>query len=258
MESPFPLSISPASKFLSYFETLLSSILYFYLSFENYPPPPPRLYSLIPPGFLVTINSSPFCLPFPSILNLRCFTSPIPPAFQLQLITFTFSFVLLPSFLKPTPPSIVYCTRFLMWRHYQPWDDDALPNRTKLINYSWINTPSESSSSLLTHKRIIIYIDFSQFSLNYIFTAFLLLFPLYREHFFFTLSSSLYVIDILCCSSTHYLVYPQPPPSLPSLSTLRSLLTSPHSFMSHIPSHLLPVSRSPWLYWSSPSLRAHG
>ena len=159
MESPIPLTISPASKFLSYFETLLSSILYFRLSFENLPRP----LLVDSTRVLVTINSLPF---FPS----------------------------LPFHFKPMSPSIGYCTCFLeitstywMWRHftyqemtaiylpgdddtlptatrrwrhftyqettslYLPGDEDALPNCTKLMNYSWIHTPS--SVVVVSHRH---------------------------------------------------------------------------------------------------------
>ena len=95
----------------------MSSISYFHLTL-------PLLVDST--HFLVIINRSPFCLPFPSILNLCRLTSPIPSAFQLRSITFYFLFRTFAFFFKPTPASIVYWTRILeitstfywMWWHF--------------------------------------------------------------------------------------------------------------------------------------------
>ncbi len=119
MESPFPLSISPA--FLSYFEKLFSSISYFSLSFGNQPLP----LLVDSTRFLVISNRSPFCLLFPSILNLHRLTSLIPsflPSlpfhFKPTLPYFTdsirFSVTYLPYFcLTYIAFHRLYCTRFL-------------------------------------------------------------------------------------------------------------------------------------------------
>ncbi len=131
MKSPFPLSISPTSAFLSYFEKLLSSSSQ-----------PLRVDST---HFLVTINSLPFCLLFPSILSLPPLTSPIPPAFQLRLVVFYLLFHAF-AFLFETCVTF-HCLLHLLFTNnqhfllnvtilYLPWHADALPNHTKLMNYS--------------------------------------------------------------------------------------------------------------------------
>ncbi len=83
-------------------------------------------------------------------------------------------FLLSPSFLKPTWPSIVNCTHFLevtstlywLWRYftYHKW---TMLYRT--IQSSWIiheyTHRCRRRSLLLTHKRIIIYIHAHHFSM---------------------------------------------------------------------------------------------
>ena len=129
MESPFVFVYLSCLWISVHFEKLLASISYFCLLFRTFAfllETNPCLYSF-PPAF-VTINCSLFCLLLPSILK------PTLPYFANSTCFLAFLFETHAAFCRQLHQlfRINYTTRLRCY---------PLPNH-KLMNYSWMHTPS--------------------------------------------------------------------------------------------------------------------